>query len=693
MTMQPVRLTVKALIQGTKQFEVPHYQRAYSWKKDPQWKKLWEDISQLSKSPEDSGLQTTSHFIGAIVSVYQGESSSGITRYLLIDGQQRLLTLMILLSAIRDLQSDPSVASKFQRKYIANEDEVGTDFFKLIPTEDDRQPFMKIAMGKDSSDISAMKGQIPAAYRYFSAEIKKSGIELEVLERVVTDRLNMVHITLDQDDNPHVIFQSLNGTGSPLTQADLIRNYFFMKIRAEEHSRIYEHIWKPMEDALAEIGESGKRSKKDYLTDFIRHFLMQKGSLVNTQEVYLTLTKDVDYLNGIARSQEDVIAYLERLSRFAQYYRKVLDPQEEKDRDIAIRVDRFNRLEITIIYPFLLALYDALETHRITKEHLLELLDLVMNFVVRRLVCNISSQGLNKVFCKLAGDAIENNFDQEQIKIFLGSKKYPTDRKFVEGIISNELYAGNGRLARVVLECIEESFGHKEIVGISGKQFQVEHVLPQSPSDWWDSHLGANADEQRELHLHVLGNLTLTGLNPELSNKPFPEKKTVFANSHIQMNRYFESCDAWTGEEIKRRGNELATLCASNIWSTFVPETAADESLAHRSKKKSPTKLRVLNQEHQVGSWSNLIPALLETVIFLDPEGFDQVKSKFDRYIRANKGNWAQAKQLSNGMWVTTAWPSERAVSFCQQVIDAVGLGDDDWSIEYKMDADELAAV
>jgi uncharacterized protein with ParB-like and HNH nuclease domain len=222
---------LRPIIEGTKQYVVPLFQRPYSWNKE-QWQVLWDDLVWLCENEEPK-----SHFIGSIVTIPTNSVPEGVPKFLLIDGQQRLTTIFLLLAVLRDTaaaKGNEELARKIEQTLLVNPFEQGDDHFRLMPTQVDRDPFRKLVKEREAQGDS----QIVRAYQFFSRKIRQEAIEVNDLVTAVTSRLSVVSIVLDQDDNAHLVFESLNAKGRPLTQSDLIRNYFFMRIPVDQQEAI-----------------------------------------------------------------------------------------------------------------------------------------------------------------------------------------------------------------------------------------------------------------------------------------------------------------------------------------------------------------------------------------------------------------------------------------------------------------------
>lgn len=643
------------LIEGTKQYVVPLFQRPYSWDKK-EWTLLWEDLVWLCENDEPK-----SHFIGSIVTVPTTSVPEGVTKYLLIDGQQRLTTIFVLLALLRDrsyISQNARLAEEIEKTLLVNQFKEGADYLKLLPTQSDRQAFKKLVEERNSNDES----RIHQCYFFFDRKLRQSSIDPNALSRVITNRLSVVSIVLDLEDNPHLVFESLNAKGRPLTQADLIRNFFFMKIHVKDQDKIHGQFWHPMQEGL---GES--------LTEFIRHYLMRNGALVKQGDVYFTLKDRV--------SNTDVYRTLEEISKFANYYKRLIEPNSEKDPQIRTALQRILRLEITTAYPFLLNCYDDYATGAITAEDLVEILRTVENYVVRRFVCNIPTSQLNKIFPGLYQQAQLASASGlvAKVKSALQSRGYPRDSEFRARLRDARLYGAGERLVKtkLILESLEAYHGHKEQVPFTN--LTVEHVMPQTLNDWWKEHLGEDWQGIHELHLHTLGNLTLTAYNSELSNDAFYKKKTLLVESHLELNKYFEAASKWTLEEIEARSERLAEL-ALEVWPFFGDGQVQPSSIEDVTGK-VPKELIILGQRFNVGSWRDVQTHTLNTLAELEPDLFTTLVAEYPRFISTDANRFRRNRQLENGMYIEVNLSARDIYRFCTQAIELIGLADTDWSV------------
>jgi len=673
--MEAAEAKIQKVLEGTKQFLVPHYQRPYSWTAD-QWKTLWRDVLELLEDPESKP-----HFLGSIVTSPAKSVPEGVEKRLLIDGQQRLTTLLILLTLIRDLARAKGVTKLADRidDLVTNRHEDGQDHYKLLPTqsedatESDREAFVRLV----NDSPSATKSGIRAAYEFFAAQLRRADApDLDELHKVLITKLTLVSIILDDRDNPHRIFESLNGKGRPLSQADLIRNYFFMRLPEKDHERAYVDFWRPTQRRLGE----------DELTNFVRHYLTRFVGVVRETDIYAALKARVD--DDKKRTPLD---HLKELAQFSEYYAVLLDPSLVTSERIRVRLLRLNRLEVTVAYPFLLAVYADVATARRTEDEFCAVLDTIENYLVRRFVCGVPTHGLNKVFAPLHEQATRNGLDLAtgvRKALSTSTRGYPRDDQFRERLGSARLYAGGERRdkTKFILERLEGGLGHKEIV--PGDSLTIEHVMPQTLSETWHEHLGSTWEEDHDQFLHTLGNLTLTNYNAQLSNAPYVEKKKLFATSHVELNRYFESVERWTAEEIEHRSEVLADLAMLILpyFGTPLGDAEVDTPKDLRVTGKVPHLLRIRGQERTVQSWVDVAYYTMEAIVQIGDEEFSRVTDEMPKFANHDATAFrrtSRLKKLSNGAYVETNISASTIHRLCIQAAQLAGLNREDWSVEF----------
>jgi len=647
------------------QFIVPLFQRTYSWDKK-EWQDLWDDIQELHERDA-----AKNHFLGSIVTIPAASVPQGIAKYVLIDGQQRLTTLFILLILIRDHTMNKNLADKIHEQQLINKFSEGNDSYKLLPTQQDRPAFQTL-INRQSISPELEKTRIIECYLFFERRIKK--IDVEKLSEIISNQLTVVSIVLDPNENPHLVFESLNARGKPLSQADLIRNYFFMRIQVDEQKEIFDRHWLPMQNALG-----------DGLTECIRHYLMAiKATDVKKTEVYITLKDLIAEMN--------VLDSLKEIATYATYYQKILYPKHEPTLSIQRALERIKRIEVTVAYPFLLRCYHDYQQNLLTEGDFGKVLHFIENMVIRRHVCKLPSNALNKVFPTVyrnakSDDSTESSHSTEFVKgvvRFLQGKGYPNDEEFKVALTTTNFYSrleGRER-TKLILESLESSYQHKESVDF--EKLSVEHIMPQTLKDWWERHLGEEWGNVHELYLHTLGNLTLTGYNSEMSNKSFPEKKKELAQSHLELNRYFASLSEWKEEQIKKRAEQLAER-ALTVWAYFGDNhQPASTQKTNDPTGKKPTLLVINNEKFVVESWREVLEKILNFWIKEEPEQFEKLVGEYPKFISRNANTFPRSTKLTNDYYVQINRSAEHIYRFCQQVMEYFDCSKDDWRVNYQ---------
>lgn len=533
---------------GEKQNLIPLFQRPYTWTQN-NWQTLWDDLMVQY----DIGDGT--HFMGAIVSVPARSVPVGVSKYLIIDGQQRLTTVSLLLCALRDCL-DPNSASRIQEVYLTNRFREPEDTLKFVPTQVDRDLYRAIVLDRQVPDNNN-EVRMAAAYHFFRNKLSK-GTDLnddpvEPAQVLITleQRLQVVMINLGDNDDPYLIFESLNFKGEPLTQADLVRNYLLMRfhhsISADgEQQRIHSKYWIPLENML-----------KSNLTEFLRHYTMKDGDDIKQGGIYAAIKAKLKSME----SPETVEAEVQTMQRFGSFYAKILLLAKEEIANIRNCLENINELQVTTSYPLLLRLFDARYQGHLSDLELEKCLRLVESFVVLRSVCKIPTNLLNKLFVQLAKNFPEREHTQWLHRSLSSSRRFPKPTEFDTAFRTQPQYGS--RITRFILCRLEKSFNHKEKVDLS--TVTIEHVLPQKLTPEWKNELGADAERVHNSLVHTFGNLTLTSYNSELSNLPFLEKKAHLENTHIELNRWILQQSNWRASEIEKRAQDLL-LMAHKIW-------------------------------------------------------------------------------------------------------------------------------
>jgi uncharacterized protein with ParB-like and HNH nuclease domain len=650
---------IQPMIEGTKQFVIPLFQRTYSWS-NTQWRQLWDDIMDTQNLEESK-----SHFIGSVVSMSVESAPHEVQQYLVIDGQQRLTTISLILILIRDLareDKDFKLAEEIHENLLVNKWESGDNHYKLLPTQVDRHTYKKIIETKDLSDDNS---NIKHAYEYFRKKIMKSEIDLRELKSLVSSRLSLVSIVLASDDNPYLVFESLNAKGRPLTQSDLIRNFFFMRINSELHDDVYQEYWKPMQDFF-----------EDTLTEYIRHYLMRKGKFVRKNDVYIELKKSVN--------PENAIEQIKKLHRYSNYYKCMTNPEIVEDYSVQKAISRLNELEAKTSYPFLLNMFALYKEEHLTANNLVEIIHVIENYLIRRFVCNIPTNELNKIFPSLVLKI--NGFKErelvEEIKATLQNRGYPKDQEFIEKLSNTKLYGSGDRLKKTkfILLSIEESYKHKEKIKI--ENLSIEHIMPQTLTDSWKITLGANWEDLHDSHLHVIGNLTLTGYNSEMSNDSFNKKVIHLSKSNLEINKEFNDLRTWGSDQIKARTNKLVEKCLE-IWGYF----GSKENEIKDVKGTSPRLLVFKESKHELTTWKEVWITTLNEIMDDNKDNLKIISEKYPNLLSNDSDKFKRRGVLKNNYYVNVDFSARDINRLCHKILEAVEIPKKHWSVEVNVNS------
>jgi uncharacterized protein with ParB-like and HNH nuclease domain/predicted transport protein len=603
------------VLKGPKQFVIPIYQRTYSWQ-IAQCNKLLNDILRISRDPSVPG-----HFIGSVVYFQESiHTVSDVPKLLVIDGQQRITTVSLLIAALAEFIKDNETGidtnfSKLQNYYLLNPEEESELRYKLLLTKRDKETFINIIKGvKPTGEFSL---RIWENFEFFKRQISKENAA-DIYNGIL--RLFVVDVALEKDkDNPQLIFESMNSTGLDLSQADLIRNYILMGQEIKTQTELYEKYWFPMEQSYG----------NDYTSTFdwfMRDYLSVKsGSIPRIDKVYEEFKAFVQS----SKAPKTITEVVQDIVKFSGYYVNMI-LHKEPEKDLLHGFRNVSKLKVDVSYPFLLPVYDDYSNGAISKDEFSEIISLVENYVFRRAICGIPTNSLNKTFATLYKSFSKINYLEgvkAAFQLMDSYKRFPNNAEFEKEIVSKDVY--NFRSRNYLLNKLE-NFNRKEIVNTD--DYTIEHIMPQNPdlSVEWQSMLGDNWKEIQQLYLHTLGNLTLTGYNSELSDRPFGKKKSIeggFNDSPLRLNSFMRNVDVWNEEQIKKRAVELATK-ATSIWNA--PNLSDDILSKYKpAEEKESTTYTIENYEYLKGEMLELYYALRKRILNIDSSVKEEYKKLY----------------------------------------------------------------
>lgn len=639
-----------------KRFIIPVYQRNYDWKTE-NCRQLFDDLVKIIKN------NRRSHFFGSLVSVY--EPSGRNTEFLVIDGQQRLTTVSLLLLAMYNLMSQgkvtstvPSLSQQIYEDFLVDKYQPAETRIKLKPVKNDQRAFGKLF---DSVDEHIRESNLTTNYNYFYDRIQKQEITVDELFDAICS-LEIINITLNNDDNPQLIFESLNSTGLDLSEGDKIRNFILMGLPSKAQDEYYDKYWNRIEEC----------TRYD-VSSFVRDYLSVKQLAIPSQKkIY------VNFKEYVEQQELSAEGLLKDLLSYAKRY-EILLKGGTKSKALNACIYRLNRLETTVTRPFFLEVLRLLDSGKIDMQQVTEVFLITENYLFRRNICDLPTNALNKIFLMLHHeikryDKSEDNY-VEKFKYALLSKKekarFPDDDEFASRFTERPVYQMNSKNKIYILERLENS-GTAEDKDVYSHcddgTYSIEHVMPQHLTPAWVKALGDDYEQIHEIWLHRIANLTLTAYNSKYSNSTFEEKKTMkngFEDSGIRMNTYIAKMDKWTLAELEER-NQYLMGRAIEIWpaptTTFKPEEKQldsytlddDATLSGRLIARFSYK----NTEQPVSSWVEMYQRVLRIIYAEDKSVITKLAvSKEDgiaSYFSLNSTDFRSSEEIAEGIFAST---------------------------------------
>ena len=563
-----------------------------------------------------SNDEISAHFVGSIVYIQKGlYQVSSQSPLLVIDGQQRLTTVMLILEALARQLGDSEPldgfsARKLRDYYMLNPLEEGERGFKLLLTQTDKASFLALVKQKPQPDRNSLR--ITENFAFFEQRVKNLGEEIHALCRGLA-KLVIVDIALSRDqDNPQLIFESMNSTGRELSQADLIRNYILMGLAPTEQTKLYDEHWRPMEVGF------GQEAYGSHFDGFMRHYLTLKtGEIPNIRAVYEAF-KRFSRTPNVADA--GVNAMVADIHTFAGYYcNMALD--KEPNRILAEVFQDLRELKVDVAFPFLLELYDDFAMDKLELADFEAITRFVEAYVFRRAVCAIPTNSLNKTFATFSRSLHKNRYLESaraHLLMLPSYRRFPGDDEFKRDLTGRDLYNFSRRsywLRRL------ENHDRNERVPVA--QYTIEHILPQNEnlSLEWQDDLGPGWQGVQQTWLHTLGNLTLTGYNSEYSDHSFARKRDMeggFHGSPLKLNEGLQTQKFWNEEAIKTRAKRLASIAAV-VWA--MPSLPDDVLASYRPQKKMVVGYTLDDHQHltEGSAIRDLFNALRKEVLALDP--------------------------------------------------------------------------
>ena len=663
---------VKFLYRGSK-LVIPVYQRKYSWG-IAQCKKLYEDLIKTFKEGRQS------HFFGAIVT---SENDEGIKEDLVIDGQQRLTTISLLLLAIynnirdRKLETlDNKLADRIYNDFLADQytDDIDKKLMLKL-TEDDDYAYK--ALYTNSKNIE--NSNITINYRYFYDRIKKEEISIDELYSAF-EVLEIIDVELKSDDDPQLIFESLNSTGLALEEGDKVRNFILMGASFKNQNILYNNYWKLIENNVG-----------DQMDRFIRDYLSAKTRITPAfKRIYES------FKSYVLENNFDKKCLLEDIYLYSTYYNILLTANI--DSAIGEVIKRLNKLETTVTRPFFLEILKAMDTDKLKESEAYQVFKTIESYIFRRTIVELPTNSLNKIFLTLFNEVykLEENYEDFNNKLnyvllrksFSG--RFPSEDEFLEKLSTRPIFQMKNSALAYILERIENR-GSKETKDIykhiERGEYSIEHIMPQTLSSDWKKELGENYEEIHDLWIHRLANLTLTAYNSEYSNLKFHKKKTIdngYIDSGLRMNQYIARFDKWDVESLEKRNSDLMKL-AIEIWPNIDTDfnTSIGEDIIELSLEDEIdlTGFEIISytygddDEIKAVNWARTYVAILKKLFNEDSSimvniATDKSETSLSKIISFNGENFRSAEEISDGLYAELNFSTANKIGNLRKIFD-----------------------
>lgn len=668
--------------------EIPLYQRNYDWKLE-NCERLFEDIIDVLKLSKTSGpeYRHRKHFFGSIIYMIDQDTDARI----IIDGQQRITTTALLLAAVRDsvidgliTSDDPKLPDKLDRRL--KDQDNGSIF--IVPVEKDRAPYGAIING-EKSDYDETSN-VTVNYGYFKERLRTlSEITVdEFLEGI--DKLYVMVIRLNsREDDAQMVFESINSTGLNLNEGDKIRNYLLMNHSVRDQKNYYEKYWRKIDDGSFELSSFFR----DYQTAV-------SGKIPKWDETYLDFKK-------YTRGRNDPVGLFEEIVRYAGHYRTIVNGDLDRiSKKASILMYRINIQNATVSYPFIMRILDANEKYPnlLSNRDVEETLAVLENYILRRAICKIPTNALNKIFQNLFSSLTKDHgLDRftDRLKYSLlereGTSRFPLDKEVRMNLMEMEIY--NSRICSYVLSVIENA--NKDagdtLARVYSGELSVEHVMPQKKSDAWREEIGNNYDEVHEVWLHRLGNLTLTAYNSEYSNRSYSEKRGLkdygFMESGLRLNRMMKDNERWTEDIIGERNEKMAEdfiRFMPELRTTYVPPLEEVKGASEYTLEEDEEffigmniKGYVFNGErHEASNGTQAFVSILREIYKIDPAKMTVIEKEKKRgqlglWLLSNiedTKNKHQYELIGPGIWIYKNVTHSGKAWFLKNIAERYGI-------------------
>ncbi|PZL74241.1 DUF262 domain-containing protein [Enterococcus plantarum] len=669
-------------IQGGSGFIIPVYQRNYDWK-ITNCKQLFDDLIQVAKE------NRRQHFFGSVVT----KPGDGYGESIIIDGQQRLTTSSLLLLAmsrhLEEVEASGTLTSeKLKSYFLLNDFKPSGENYKLVPIKRDFEAYKQL-FSPNGEVIPA--SNITINYQYFYDRIQKEEISIDELFQSV-QKLEIMVINLNSpDDDPQLIFESLNSTGLDLTDADKVRNFLLMGETQENQQHYFQYFWEPIE-----------RKTNFDVSDFIRQYLTIKLKRIpSISKVYF------EFKEYVTKSEIDKERLFKELYDYAEFYQQMKECNTTSLEANKI-LFRLNYLEISVLTPYLMRVLKRFSDDELSVKELVSILSVVEVFVARRLITKIPTAGLNMIMATLDRDIekyskLDNDY-VEVLKYVLISKqasgRLPSNEEVEEAIRTQNFYGIKSNVRTYLFERLENKDSQENIDvynGIETGTFSIEHIMPQTLSNGWKEYLGSQSEEIHETWLNRISNLTLTAYNSKYSNRSFEEKKNMekgFKDSGFRLNQYVNTLDCWNESSLKERTKVIENEVLK-IWpypETFFVPQSPDNQLIPFDSSENYTGLSLKAYEFLDSGriseklWKNMYLAVIEKLFKSDPSIiFDLVLSDAKSGLAAQfyaSDTIDESSKIAEGVYCYSGLSNYRKMFYLKQLLDLYKIDESQLSFE-----------
>lgn len=676
-----------------KRFVIPVYQRNYDWKME-NCKQLFDDLVKIIRSGRKS------HFFGSIVSVYNPDGRN--SEYLIIDGQQRLTTVSLLFLAMYNLiekkiivPQEPSLAQQLYEDFLVDKYQPQETRIKLKPVKNDSKAFGKL-FDEDGEHIQ--NSNLTVNYNYFYDRIQRGEISIDELFDAIC-RLEIISIQLNQDDNHQLIFESLNSTGLALSEGDKIRNFILMGLPTKQQEDFYEKYWNRIEECTGYD-----------VSSFIRDYLsVKQAAIPQISRVYATFKL---YVEEREIATEDLLS---DMLKYARYY-QILRVGNTTSAALNSCIYRLNRLETAVTRPFFLEVLRLNSEKTLSLDEVTQIFLTCENYVFRRLICDLPTNALNKIFLMLHKEIIryDGSTDQyfEKFKFAMLSKKervrFPDDTEFAAAFAAKPMYMMNSKNKHYLFERLE-NHGTSEDKAvwehIDRGDYSIEHIMPQHLTPAWVEALGEDYETIHETWLHRIANLTLTAYNSKYSNNTFIEKRDMkngFKDSGIRMNQRIAQKESWGIPELVER-NGLLQQRALEIWAAPVtayvaPEKQLDSFTLDDDVEftgKVIARFSYKGMEQPVSSWTDTYQKVLKLLHSEDKSVLSGLAYTSDDtvelslHVSYTESAFSKCIEIDNGIFVWTNTNTQYKVNTLRKFFALYGANPEDLVFYMRDDTEE----